>query len=80
MLTLAQAKAHASSAWVRTLNVNFSWSSPVIPGRRSEAEASPESITTVRGYGFRVLGLRPSPGMTGQSCLNMSRRFEAKPR
>ena len=33
----------------------------VIPGRRSEAEASPESI---RPVGVMVSGLRPSPGMT----------------
>jgi hypothetical protein len=32
----------------------------VIPGRRSEAEASPESITPVSGYGFRALDPRPS--------------------
>jgi hypothetical protein len=39
-------------------------SSLAIPGRRREAEASPESIIPVRGYGFRALGLRPRPGMT----------------
>ena len=32
----------------------------VIPGRRSEAEVSPESITPVSGYGFRALDPRPS--------------------
>ena len=38
-------------------------SAPVIPGRR--AAASPESISTNLGYGFRARGLRPRPGMTG---------------
>jgi hypothetical protein len=32
----------------------------VIPGRRSEAKASPESITPASGYGFRALDPRPS--------------------
>jgi hypothetical protein len=36
----------------------------VIPGRWSEAEASPESILLGRGYGFRAAGLRPAPAMT----------------
>ena len=32
----------------------------VIPGRLREAEARPESITRVSGYGFRALDPRPS--------------------
>ena len=45
---------------------------PIIPGRRREAKASPESITTGRGYGFRALGLRPSPGTTGRKFTSTS--------
>ena len=37
----------------------------VIPGRRSEAEASPESILLGWDYGFRAAELRSAPGMTG---------------
>jgi L-cysteine S-thiosulfotransferase len=35
-----------------------------IPGRRSEAEASPESILRGRGCGFRAASLRSAPGTT----------------
>jgi len=38
-------------------------SNRVIPGRRREAAANPESTLLVGGYGFQVLGRRPSPGM-----------------
>ena len=34
----------------------------VIPGRHEVA--NPESIIPVLGYGFRVLGFQPRPGMT----------------
>src|SRR5215470_9127094 len=37
----------------------------VIPGRREAA--SPESMTTDRGYGFRAPSLRSGPGMTERS-------------
>src|SRR5262249_55930823 len=37
----------------------------VMPGRRSGAEASPESILPDLWLWFPVLGLRPSPGITG---------------
>jgi putative peptidoglycan lipid II flippase len=40
------------------------WSS-VIPGRREAA--SPESMLSVRGYGFRAPSLRSGPGMTQQT-------------
>jgi hypothetical protein len=36
----------------------------VIPGRRSEAKASPESILLGGGYGFRAAEQRSAPGMT----------------
>src|ERR1700746_1079073 len=38
----------------------------VFRGRRSEAKASPESVTMFGGSGFRALGLRPTPGMLAQ--------------
>jgi len=36
---------------------------PVIPGR--DEVANPESMTTSRGYGFRIASLRSASGMTG---------------
>ena len=42
----------------------------VIPGRRSEAKASPESITTPEEYGFRAASLRSAPGMTHKADVS----------
>jgi hypothetical protein len=41
-----------------------------ISGKPEIGVASPEPMTTDRGYAFRVLGLQPSPGMTNHMNWN----------